>query len=188
MSEQPPGSRRGAVAGYTVPKRTRFPGVCVKCGRPDGLTARRRTFSYVSPTIYIAFTFGCVGMVLGGFFYLVTRRTMEVTVPTCSTCEAAWDRASRRTIMFFAGSLVATLFGSVLVWKVDADLVWLPIFGLAANIVGSMALHTSGRKKKLWAKNIDETTATLVGIHPAVVALLAAGADSSIGEASTSGE
>jgi hypothetical protein len=182
MSTRPQSRHGGGVrAGCRVTRGTVFPAVCVKCGRADGLAPRRRQFSYVSPTIYIAFTFGCIGMILGAAFYLATRRTMAFTVPTCSACGAAWARASRRSPIFFAAALVATVVASA-AWKVDADRLWLPIVGLLATVLGTMAVHAKGRKHQLWAKSIDETTATLMGIHPAVVAALEASGDGSTAE------
>ncbi|NUP09303.1 MAG: hypothetical protein HOW73_24895 [Polyangiaceae bacterium] len=162
-----------AGSGYRVPKGTRFPGACVKCGRPDGLTAQRKTFSYVSPTVYVAFSFGCVGMVVGAFFYFLARKTMDLTIPTCSRCRQVWDRASRWPPMFFAGSLVATLVATISAWKAATDRLWLPMcVGLAATLLGTFALHSRSRKSSLWAKSIDESAAVIVGIHPTVVAEL----------------
>jgi hypothetical protein len=99
---------------------------------------------------------------------------MELTVPTCSRCAAAWGRASRRPLIFFAGSFVATLGASGLAGKLDADRLWLAIVGLLVTIIGAMVVHSRGRKDILWAESMDETTAAVVGIHPAVVAALEA--------------
>ena len=148
---------------------------------------RHRRFSYVSPTIYIAFTFGCVGMILGAVFYFATRRTITFRVPTCSACDLGWARASRRPVIFFAGSLLTTLVASM-VWKINVDRLWLPLVGIAATVLGTMAVHSSGRKHQLWATEIDEKGATLAGIHPAVVALLEASADRSTAGAPTTAE
>lgn len=173
ISDSPQGGSVGA--GFTVRKRTKFPRVCVKCGAKEGLIARRRTFAYVPFAIYVAFLFGCVGMVLGIVLCLAARKTMELTVPTCSRCAIAWDQAARRPIFFFAGSLVATLAGSGLVWSLDAGRLWLPLgAGVLLMSIGPIALHFSGRQNKLWANNIDETSATLMGLHPAVTAGLEA--------------
>lgn len=166
----------GAAAGYRVPRGTKFPEVCVKCGRPEGVATRRRRFSYVSPTLYVAFTFGCVGMILGAVLYIVTRRTMTFGIPTCSTCSQGWERASRWPVIYFVGSLLTTVVASF-VWKVDLDRLWLPVVGVAATVFGTMAIHSIGRKHQLWATGIEEKYATLAGIHPAVVDVLQASAD-----------
>lgn len=159
--------------GLRVPKRTKFPGLCVKCGRTEGLVTRKRTLSYVTPSLYVAFCFGCVGMVLGTVFYFVARKTVELTMPTCPSCAEAWSRASRRPFLFLAGSIVVTMIVSGLVWKLDADRVWMPLCaGLLAVTIGPIALHFRGRKDRVWATGIDDAAATLAGLHPDVVAAL----------------
>lgn len=168
--------------GYRVRKRVKFPSVCVKCGAKEGLIARRRTFAYIPYAIYVAFLFGCVGMVLGAFLCFAARKTIVLTVPTCSRCAIAWDQAARRPILFFAGALVATLAGSGLVWNLDAAPVWLPLGagGLIMSI-GPIALAFRGRQNRVWVNNLDETSATLMGLHPAVIAELEARRARSLG-------
>ena len=159
--------------GVKVKKRDKFPPACVKCGAKGGLITRRRTFVYVPKAIYVAFLFGCVGMVLGLFLCVASHQRTDLTVSTCSKCTAAWSRATRLPIVFFAGSLVATLAASWLVWLSDADLIWLPlVVGLLVAGIGPIAVHVGGRKHRVWARTIDETSVTLVGVHPEVVAAL----------------
>lgn len=173
ISDSP--QRGSLVPGYTVRKRTKFPSVCVKCGAKEGLIARRRTFAYIPYAIYVAFLFGCVGMVLGVFLCLVGRKTIVLAIPTCSRCAIAWDQAARRPIFFFVGSLVATLAGAGLVWNLDAGRLWLPLgAGVLLMSIGPIALHFRGRQNKLWVNSLDETSATLMGLHPAVIAELEA--------------
>lgn len=162
-----------AEPGFKVRKRTKFPCVCVRCGAKEGLSARRRTFAYIPPSIYVAFLFGCVGMVLGIVLCLAARKTTDLTVQTCPRCAAAWDRASRRPILFFAGSLVATLAFSGLVWILDQTQIWLPlVLGVVATGIGPIVLHFSGRKDRVWVTQLDETTVTLMGLHPTAIAEL----------------
>jgi hypothetical protein len=172
----PDSAELGSVdSGCKVRKRTKFPELCVRCGAAHGLIARQRTFAYIPHSIYVAFLFGCVGMVLGIVLCLAARETTQLTVPTCARCARAWDRAVRLPIFFLAGSLLTTFAASGLVWALDADRMWLALgVGGLITSVGPIALHFRGRKDRVWAKNIDETTATLMGLHPAVIAELSA--------------
>jgi hypothetical protein len=170
MTPEP--SDEGGDAGYQVRKRTQFPLLCVKCGTKDALLTRRRTLTYVPSALYVAFCCGCVGMILGAVLYLLTRKTMDLTLPTCSSCEAAWERAARRPILFLVGSLLATVVASGLV-SMGGYSLWLPLgVGVVATTVGPIALDAMGRKDRVWAKQMDETKVTLVGIHPAVTSEL----------------
>lgn len=162
----------GGEVGHEVRRRTQFPQLCVKCGATDSLLTRRRTLTYVPPSLYVAFLFGCGGMLLGAVLYLATRKTMELTMPTCSRCEAAWERASRRPVLCLVGVLLATVLLSGLLSAAGYS-IWLPLgAGVVAASVGPIALNGMGRKDRVWAKQMDDTKATLVGIHPAVTAEL----------------
>ncbi len=128
---------------------------------------------YVPKSLYVAFLFGCVGMVLGLFLCVIARETTDLTVWTCPKCTAAWRRASRLPIIVLAGSFAAAAAASWIVWVLDADRVWLPVaVGLLALSIGPIATHVAGRKNRVWARDMDKTSVTLVGVHPQVVAEL----------------
>ena len=97
-----------------VDKGASLPGVCIKCGRTDGLHGRSHTFQSFDPALYLAFLVsGALALILL-LWVRPKRGTLEF--PICDACDRRWRRASGvwtvALLWLFVWSFVAyTLLG-----------------------------------------------------------------------------
>jgi hypothetical protein len=158
-----------------VEKNAPLPDVCVKCAAREGITRKRRLFTYYPPWILATLFVPRAGVLVLLVLYIVLRKIGHLQVPLCGRCRRRWNGATAAWALSLVGlfALLATGIGLL------AREHWLGgALALAAGLGAPFAAHFGLlRPRTIRARKVDQRFITLRGIHPAAIdaILLASG-------------
>ena len=166
--QAPQARMQGSV--LVLSKHAQMPQICAKCGVQHGLTARHTKMSWVPGWAYAMVVFGwAIGLII----MAVTRKTAQVTVPVCDSCNKRWSQGN----LFFGLSFLPAAF-LYLLMIVFAG-VDLPDAGAACMLLGTLALLVAPivvafavkRPRAVYPDKIDDHFVYLKGVHTSAAAV-----------------
>jgi len=145
-----------------VPKRFRFPELCLKCGSTEIRSRRTQKFAF-APAWTSALFFLCLPAAALALLLTTQRATLEL--PLCDACHARWRRARVFGVLLGLGALLAIFGAAVLGFKLRSEL---PVIGAMLLLLVGLAVGMQKlvRPYLLQAKPIDQLSVTLLGVDP----------------------
>ncbi len=171
---------------YVVSTRDELPRVCLKCAatddvvrRPERLIIRRKwlQFAIGALSMLAVLSFGSFGtftrnralfvgaLIIVGVANRLSQRHVDLSLPLCVACDAAWSRSRIALYLASALSLVGVLSAMIAIHEFADYLTWtvggiLPFVGLLPAIgLGSWA-----NKRLLAAKDVTDDRVRLTGV------------------------
>jgi hypothetical protein len=163
-----PAERAEDQDGLRVPLGTVFPAMCAKCAcTGDHVEPRVRAFGYVAPAVSLLLLVPPLFFVGAVLSILVTRQTVQFTMPLCARCARRW----------VIGKMAVALTPLVGIGLIAIGIAWRPLVllvpvGFVMALAGTAILWVVLRGWGVQLQTFEKDTATLRGLHPSVEAAL----------------